>query len=267
MTPEQIAFEQRLATRDMQTDYSPVGHWAQGAARVAQNLAGALRYRNANKAADANADYSRQIMANLANLNATASASGSPQSSGTPSPGATDPVLAAMIEGMTSPYVDDSVRKFAFDQYQTSTKRAQPIEVNGKIVDPTTMKVLGDFSSAPEVVQLSRIANDPSQPEHVRAAAQARITAMNDPRVAASLPGGGFFMGPASTFGATTGAAPAQPMGSALPPGFTLDGGGEAAPGQNANVISPSDAAAMRQSLGEAGFQQWMRAHGVTEGQ
>lgn len=61
MTPEDIARERALATRQMQSDYSPVQHWSQGLGRVADNVLGALRDRNAQKAAAANSADSMRI--------------------------------------------------------------------------------------------------------------------------------------------------------------------------------------------------------------
>lgn len=51
-TPEQIAREREIAAALMNEgmDYSPVGHWLQGAARVAQGGVGALKDRWANEA-------------------------------------------------------------------------------------------------------------------------------------------------------------------------------------------------------------------------
>lgn len=55
MSPEQIEFQRQLAAQQQRVDYSPVGHWLQGAARLAENIGGALRERRVNKAAEANA--------------------------------------------------------------------------------------------------------------------------------------------------------------------------------------------------------------------
>lgn len=61
MTPDDIARERALAARQMQSDYSPVQHWSQGLGRVADNVLGALRDRNAQKAAAANSADSMRI--------------------------------------------------------------------------------------------------------------------------------------------------------------------------------------------------------------
>lgn len=61
MTADEIARERAIAARQMQSDYSPVSHWAQGLGRVADNLLGALRERDARKAAERNAADSASI--------------------------------------------------------------------------------------------------------------------------------------------------------------------------------------------------------------
>lgn len=57
LTPDTIAQRSRMAQGLMASgmDTSPVGHWTQGAARVAQALVGSLQQRGLDKAADANA--------------------------------------------------------------------------------------------------------------------------------------------------------------------------------------------------------------------
>lgn len=67
MTPAEIDAQRRTASQQMQADYSPVGHWTQGLARVANNITGAISMREADKAARANADTSTQIARALAN--------------------------------------------------------------------------------------------------------------------------------------------------------------------------------------------------------
>lgn len=62
MTPEDIAFERRLAANQQQGDYSPIQSPWQGLARVAGNLNGALRERSADRASEANADETRSVL-------------------------------------------------------------------------------------------------------------------------------------------------------------------------------------------------------------
>lgn len=63
MTAEDIARARALAEQQMMTgaDFSPVGHWTQGLARVAQGIVGGLGARKADRAAEANAAESASI--------------------------------------------------------------------------------------------------------------------------------------------------------------------------------------------------------------
>src|SRR3546814_19338725 len=64
LTPEDIALQRRLAAQQMQqgADFSPIGHWSQGLARVAQGLFGGMRERRADKASEANAAESNAVL-------------------------------------------------------------------------------------------------------------------------------------------------------------------------------------------------------------
>src|SRR3546814_20482224 len=61
LTPEDIALQRRLAAQQMQqgADFSPIGHWSQGLARVAPGLFGGMRERRADTASEANAEIGR----------------------------------------------------------------------------------------------------------------------------------------------------------------------------------------------------------------
>lgn len=61
MTPDEIARERALAARQMQADYSPIASPWQGLARVADNLTGALRDREARKASEQNTAEGAEI--------------------------------------------------------------------------------------------------------------------------------------------------------------------------------------------------------------
>lgn len=65
MTPEQIAREREIAASLTAVDTSPVGHWTQGLARVANAAAGAYRGYQANKAEKANASASGDLIARM----------------------------------------------------------------------------------------------------------------------------------------------------------------------------------------------------------
>src|SRR3546814_3091554 len=58
------SLQRRLAAQQMQqgADFSPIGHWSQGLARVAQGLFGGMRERRADKASEANAAESNAVL-------------------------------------------------------------------------------------------------------------------------------------------------------------------------------------------------------------
>jgi hypothetical protein len=96
MTPEDIALERRLATQQLATgaDFSPVQHWTQGLARVANGLAGGLQMKRADAASEQNAtDSGAQIAAILAG----------------DSQGASDPIAAVLAD----PYASEQARNVA----------------------------------------------------------------------------------------------------------------------------------------------------------
>ncbi|PZP67911.1 MAG: hypothetical protein DI604_20210 [Delftia acidovorans] len=67
LTPDEIAqLREMEAKQEMQgADYSPVGHWTQGAARVANALAGVVRRNRLEGAATENANYNSGLMKQL----------------------------------------------------------------------------------------------------------------------------------------------------------------------------------------------------------
>jgi hypothetical protein len=236
LTPDQIERERQIAASLMQPDYSPVQHWTQGLARLSGNILGAFREKSADRAAERNAAESDRVLQAL--MNPGAAPGTPPMSPGgeVPAPGGA-PINPAISAALANQYIDPSVRKLAMDQYTRATKRAEPIEINGQLIDPTTSKVLGDFRTAPEqpeIVRLANLANDLTQPEYVRKAAQDRITALNDPVVSIPLPGNRVALGPRSAIpsllggGGPASTAPggAQPPAT-LPPDFDgFDKGG-----------------------------------------
>lgn len=164
LTPDDIARERAMAARQMQTDYSPVASPWQGLARVAENLTGAIRSRDADKASQANADYSARIAQSLFNPGGS-SGSGSPGAEQSPAPGGNP---AALMQIIADPYANDSVKALAQMQLEQQQKVA--------------MKQLEWANrEQPEIVQLSNIANDPTQPAWRRKDAKDRIDAINNP--------------------------------------------------------------------------------------
>lgn len=202
MTPDDIARERELAARMTQTNYSPIYSPWQGLARVSENLLGAMRERKADKAAERNADYGQQIIQSLLNPGGSPSASGAPGGS-PPSPGANIAQLSAIV---ADPYVPPQVAALAKSQLDMANfERKQQLQTQ--------------YGEQPEIVRLANIARDPTQPTEVRAAAEGRIKAMNDPEIV--IPGlpGGTYVGPRSGVGMAFGQAP-DDAPDTLPPDF-----------------------------------------------
>lgn len=71
LTPQQLAFEQKLAASKSQSDYSPVSNIWQGLGRVTDNITGALESRSLDRqSAQMQADRDAQIAALLGPANA-----------------------------------------------------------------------------------------------------------------------------------------------------------------------------------------------------
>ncbi len=80
MTPEQIAREREIAEALGVVDTSPVGHWLEGAARMANAAVGRIREGRANRAEQENATYNSDIIASLLGGGATSPSGASPAS-------------------------------------------------------------------------------------------------------------------------------------------------------------------------------------------
>lgn len=193
MTPEQIAREREIAQAMMQSDYSPVQHWSQGLGRVADGLLGGMRDRDARKAEQANMQYSDEILQSLMNPGGVPSASGAPGVA-SPAPGANIGQLSAII---ANPYVSPQVQALAKRQLEMADFE-------------TKQRLQSQYGEQPEIVRLANIARDPASPPEVRAAAEGRIKALNDPEIV--IPGlpGGTYVGPRSGVGMAYGAAPVE---------------------------------------------------------
>lgn len=163
MTPEEIAFNRRLGAQQALADYSPIQSPWQGLARVAGNITGALRERGAERAAQDNASADARITQAILGQSSPVQGGAMPSGAQSPASGGINP---AVIAALSDPYASDAVKSLAMDQYKLATKHAEPIEINGKLVDPATMTVLGDFSSEPEIVRVIRASGvDPSSPQ------------------------------------------------------------------------------------------------------
>lgn len=184
MTPDQIARDREIANAMMGVDYSPIQSPWQGLARVSENIRGALAKRKADKAEQANLDYSDEILRSLMNPGGVPSASGAPGVA-SPAPGANLAQLSAIL---ADPYVNPQVHALAKRQLDMADfERKQVLE--------------SQYGEQPEIVRLAQISGDPSRPAVERQAAEGRIKALNDPEIV--IPGlpGGTYVGPRSGVG------------------------------------------------------------------
>lgn len=132
MTPEQIAREREIAEAMSAVDYSPIQSPWQGLARLSENVLGGLRGREANKAEQANLDYSDEILQSLMNPGGVPSASGAPGVA-SPAPGANIGQLSAIL---ANPYVSPQVQALAkrqLDMADFETKQ----QLQAQYAEPT----------------------------------------------------------------------------------------------------------------------------------
>ena len=112
LTPEQVAERQRAAQSMMQagSDYSPVGHWSQGLARLAQGLIGGYQARQANEAEQAGVASANEAMSPIIAALGGGSMPSMPMASGgTPASVPTGDMAAAIREGLISRGLPDHV--------------------------------------------------------------------------------------------------------------------------------------------------------------
>ncbi|NTB01070.1 hypothetical protein [Agrobacterium tumefaciens] len=113
LSPEEMAKQREIADAMMRKgmDYSPVGHWAQGAARVAEGVLGALDVRELDNEAKANKDWNAGKFGEIANL---LSGGAVAPSAGTAAPGGANiPMTSAAGEvSATSPVTGDTYAPF-----------------------------------------------------------------------------------------------------------------------------------------------------------
>jgi hypothetical protein len=226
MTPEQIERERQIAASLMVVDFSPVQHWTQGLARVAGNAVGSLREGRAENAAAQNTAESNNVLTALLNPQPAGNELMSPGSE-VPVPGGT-PSVDPVVQALTSPYIDDATKRMAMQQYTSRNKKAEPIEVAGKLVDPTTYKVLGDFSTPAQSEFERALAASGVQPGSPEWAAAMKTKVQNtlDPWTNI-VSGGNSFTGRQSLVDrALNGGAPAAAPPPVLPPDFDFGEGG-----------------------------------------
>lgn len=248
MTPEQIAREREIATAMMGVDYSPVASPWQGLARVSENLTGALRARKANKAEQANMNYSDEILQSLMNPGGVPSASGAPGVA-SPTPGANIGQLSAIL---ANPYVSPQVQALAKRQLEMADFE-------------TKQRLQSQYGEQPEIVRLAQIAGDASRSQVERDAAQGRIRALNDPEIV--IPGlpGGTYVGPRSGVGAAFGQAP-EDAPDELPADFFDDTPSVASAPQAPTMLEPWQYESFVKSMGKEAADQFLRSQGLTVG-
>tara|TARA_R100001143_G_C3357391_1_gene133300 strand:- start:101 stop:871 length:771 start_codon:yes stop_codon:yes gene_type:complete len=110
MSPQQAAAMRERGQQRMRGDYSPVQHWTQGLARVAENVMGALEAKKAEKAQAASADADRALMEAMV------------------SGGVDDSMIA---RALMDPNVGPGVKQFAGMEYQrrVPAKAPAPTEI------------------------------------------------------------------------------------------------------------------------------------------
>lgn len=108
LTPEQILAREELAQGQMQSDFSPVGHWTQGLGRVVDNVMGALDMRRLDRAEQANKAESDAVTQALLS-------------------GGGD--NAVLMQAMVNPYISPEVRDMAGIMFKAQQpKQRNPFE-------------------------------------------------------------------------------------------------------------------------------------------
>jgi hypothetical protein len=129
LTPEQIALaRQLLARKNMQgADTSPVGHWTQGAARVADALADVVQGKRLDAQEKDNTDYNSGLISNLLgnSTGAAAPVAGIPAPTASSELRATDPVGEVLAAGGT-PSADTPWLRYD----NSGATRSQPLAPN-----------------------------------------------------------------------------------------------------------------------------------------
>lgn len=105
LTADQITQRTKIAQQRMAAgmDYSPVGSWTQGLARVAQALVGGQELHQLDKATAANAAEGRAALASFATPDGK-------------------PSVASLISAASNPYVDENVQGIAKLQLQAANR-------------------------------------------------------------------------------------------------------------------------------------------------
>lgn len=273
LTPDQIAQKDKVAQALIAggMDYSPVGSWTQGLARVAQGIMGAVDEKALDKDKAANTAADQAIMTNL--LGGGSGSSGAALAAMT-NPGASTGVRTAgrlVYENANrpppQPGADEQLLIAAGLTPGTPEYKSAAMGLFQKKNDPfvTTSLPGGGFYGGPQSGLLPRLQGGGGQPSGglpgTGASAAPPSAAVN-----ALLSGEGtdaqfdemFGPGAAAQARGGSGAAPASNMGipaNAVSPG-----------GSTPTVLSRADAAPFMKSLGPQGFERWMAQHGIRLG-
>ena len=243
MTPDQIAREREIAEAMSAVDYSPIQSPWQGLARLGENVLGGLRGREANKAEQANLDYSDEILQSLMNPGGVPSATGAPGVA-SPAPGANIRQLSAIL---ADPYASPQVQALAkrqLDMADFETKQ----RLQAQYAEPTPEERLAKAA----------FPNDPArQAEFLKAVAANK----EDPFV--NVIGNetfGTYAGRQSGLNAIIGAqsnSAAPAPGTVVPDPRKNDG----SPPPLSSAPPPPDAEAMARARAEA--DAWMKLNGM----
>lgn len=160
LSPEEMAKQREIADTMMRKgmDYSPVGHWAQGAARVAEGVLGALDVRELDNEAKANKEWNAGKFGEIANL-LSGGVGGASTAPAAPA-GAAIPMTSAAGEvAATSPKVSASGSGNIYDDFMGGVKA-------GGVDNPYALAAIaatGQAESGFSAQNANRTWSDPSQ--------------------------------------------------------------------------------------------------------
>lgn len=160
LSPEEMAKQREIADAMMRKgmDYSPVGHWAQGAARVAEGVLGALDVRELDNEAKANRDWNAGKFGEIANL-LSGGVGGASPAPAAPA-GTTIPMTSASGEvAATSPKVSASGSGNIYDDFIGGVRA-------GGVDNPYALAAIaatGQAESGFSAQNANRTWSDPSQ--------------------------------------------------------------------------------------------------------
>lgn len=256
LTPDDILRKRQMAAAETQAgmDYSPVGSWTQGLARVAQALAGRFDERSADRAAATNSDYEKQILASLTN----GSGNG-----------------PAALTAMADPYLSEGGRSVASllakQQFKQPTEPPEIIKL-ATVANDTSQPLWARDAAKGRIAAL----NDPviTLPGGGLATRSMALGMMGGDQVSSGPPDGAIDYlrsnpslapdfdakyGAGSAAKYLSGGAP-QTSDLGIPPNAVSPSG------STPTVLSRADAAPFIKSLGPEGFQRWMAAHNIRLG-